>query len=82
MSGVMEQAREAKRASYGMQLLDTATKIKALHAMADALVSHTDKLLLENGRDVAAARAAGRSEAFLSTGWRCPKRASRAWRRG
>ena len=62
---VLQQARQAKQASGAMAALDTSLKARALCAMADALESSSDEILKQNALDVAAARAAGHTEAFI-----------------
>ena len=62
---VLSQAQAAKRAALAMMTLDTGTKVRALFAMAEALLADADAILAKNAADVAAARAAGRTEAFL-----------------
>ena len=46
----------AAKAAKGIGLLDTETKNKALHAMADALEAHTDAILAANALDLEAAK--------------------------
>ena len=65
MGNVLRQAREARAAALTMMTLDTATKARALNGMADALLSEANAILSANAADVAAARAAGRREAFI-----------------
>ena len=62
---VLAQAQAAKRAALAMMTLDTGTKVRALTAMAEALLAGADGILAENAADVEAARAAGRTDAFL-----------------
>ena len=62
---VLRQAQLAKQTSLKMSCLDTNTKIVALCSMADALESAEAEILAKNDRDVAAAKEAGRSKAFL-----------------
>ncbi len=50
-----ELLSRAKAAKAEMALADTDTKNKALLAMADALIAHTDEILSENAQDVNAA---------------------------
>ncbi len=57
--------REARSASRRMAAADTASKNKALLAMADAIERDSAKLLAANAADVAQARAAGLDEAML-----------------
>ena len=62
---VHEAARRARGASRVLATLTTAVKDRALHAAADAVLTHTPQLLAANAVDVDAARAAGTSEAML-----------------
>lgn len=62
---IHEQAKAAKAASYPLMTLDTSTKNKALHAMADGLLAARDSILAANAEDVRIAREAGRAQAFL-----------------
>ncbi len=48
-----EQLQKAKEASVLLGLTDTQTKHRALAAMADALLTHTDDILASNAADVA-----------------------------
>ena len=58
-------ALRARDAAHELALATRATKDTALHAMADALVSHTDTVLAANAEDVEAAREAGTPDALL-----------------
>lgn len=51
---IIAQAREAKEASRVLRTLSTDIKNKALHAMADALVSERARILSANQKDLAA----------------------------
>ena len=65
MSEVLEVARRARTAAAGLAPLPRAAKDAALHAMADALVEHADRVLAANVEDVSAGREGGTSEALL-----------------
>jgi glutamate-5-semialdehyde dehydrogenase len=65
MSEVLDAARRAKTAAAALAPLPRKVKDAALLSMADALVSEQDRILEANGRDVAAGREAGTSEALL-----------------
>ena len=62
---VHDAARRARVASRLLATLSTADKDRALHAAADALLSHMHVILAANAEDLDAARAAGTSEALL-----------------
>ena len=62
---VISQAAAAKKAAHTLGTLSTGVKVQALNAMADALEQAAPEILAQNARDVEAARASGRSEAFL-----------------
>ena len=62
---VHEAARRARGASRVLATLTTAVKDRALHAAADAVLTHPPQILAANAVDVDAARAAGTSEAML-----------------
>ena len=62
---VHEAARRARGASRVLATLTTAVKDRALHAAADAVLTHTPQILAATAVDVDAARAAGTSEAML-----------------
>ncbi len=63
---MIEQTLEnAKKACRNMQVVDKDTKIKALHAMADALVENTDYILEENQKDIASAKDNGITDAMV-----------------
>ncbi len=55
-------ARDAARA---LAATDSATRERALHAIADALIARTDEILEANARDMEAGRAAGLTDALL-----------------
>ncbi len=56
---VHDAARAARSAALDLRAAPRAAKDAALHAMADALVAHTDEILDANARDVEDGRAAG-----------------------
>lgn len=58
-------ALSARSAQTTLALLPTEQKNSALHAVADALVGHTDEILSANAEDTAKARAAGTSPALI-----------------
>ena len=62
---VLAVARRAKEITPQLANSSRAQKDAALHAMADALVAHTDEIVLANAKDVDAARANGTSEAII-----------------
>ena len=65
MSEVTEVARRARVAAAGLAPLPRKDKDAALLAMADALVTSTDRVLAANAEDVEAGRVAGTTEALL-----------------
>jgi glutamate-5-semialdehyde dehydrogenase len=62
VSDLCLRAREAARL---LAATDTATKDRALHAIADALEARTDEILEANARDLEAGRENGLSEALM-----------------
>lgn len=62
---VLQLAEAAKEASVDLALTTEAARNGALQAMADALRAQGDAIVEANGRDMAAAREAGTSEAIL-----------------
>jgi len=62
---VLAVARRAREASRTLATATRATKDAALHAMADALVAATDRVLAANVQDVERERAAGMSPGLL-----------------
>ncbi|MDL2235060.1 glutamate-5-semialdehyde dehydrogenase [Christensenellaceae bacterium OttesenSCG-928-L17] len=62
---LLEQATQAKQSSYQMMTLGAPVRDAALKAMAEALVAHTAEILEANARDIAAAKAAGRTDALI-----------------
>src|SRR4051812_1329794 len=58
-------ALRAREAAHELALATRATKDAALHAMADALVAHTDGVLAANAGDVSAARESGTPDALV-----------------
>jgi glutamate-5-semialdehyde dehydrogenase len=65
MSEVVEAAKRARAAAAGLAPLARKDKDAALHAMADALEAHTERILAANAEDVQAGREAGTTEALL-----------------
>jgi len=62
---VHDAARRARVAARTLGTLTTTVKDRALHAAADAVLSHTHQILAANAADLEAARAAGTAEAML-----------------
>ncbi|MFL5820093.1 MAG: glutamate-5-semialdehyde dehydrogenase [Solirubrobacteraceae bacterium] len=62
---VTDVCRAAKRASRELAQLDTATKNRALDAIAGAVDERLEEILEANARDMEAGRAAGLDAAFL-----------------
>jgi glutamate-5-semialdehyde dehydrogenase len=60
-----EMGRRAREASRAMARADTATKNRALAAIAAAIRRDRAPILAANGEDVAGARAAGKDAAFV-----------------
>lgn len=58
-------ARRARTAARTLATLTAADKNRALHAAADAVLGHVDRILAANAADLKAARAAGTPEAML-----------------
>ena len=62
---ILEQAAQAKAASYSMMNLSSSLKDDALQKMADALEHNADYILEQNEKDLAKGRASGLSDALL-----------------
>ena len=62
---IRAQAEEAKEASYPLAALQTDVRSGALHAMADALTEHTERILEANTADMEEAAAAGMKASYL-----------------
>ncbi len=62
---LLNQAKEAKRASVKLACTSTAEKNRALGLIADALVKNSDKILAANKVDVDAAVAKGTGRAMI-----------------
>ncbi|MGH3641660.1 MAG: glutamate-5-semialdehyde dehydrogenase [Mycobacterium sp.] len=62
---VHDAARRARVAARTLGTLNTATKNRALHAAADAVLARVHEVLAANTADLDAARAAGTPEAML-----------------
>jgi len=62
---VHDAARRARVAARELATLSTATKDRALHAAADALLARTHEILAANAEDLDAARVAGTPNAML-----------------
>jgi glutamate-5-semialdehyde dehydrogenase len=62
---VHDAARRARVAARALATLSTATKDRALHASADALLARTHDILAANALDLDTARAAGTPNAML-----------------
>ncbi|MGI8869082.1 MAG: glutamate-5-semialdehyde dehydrogenase [Mycobacteriales bacterium] len=63
--GVRRAAQAAKQAAAALAPLHRAVKDAALHAMADALVADSARVLTANAEDVAAAERAGVASALI-----------------
>jgi glutamate-5-semialdehyde dehydrogenase len=64
-TSVAEVCAQAKRAARVLAQLDTATKDAALHAIADALLEHSEEICAANERDMEAGRASEIGAALL-----------------
>ena len=64
-SPILEIGRRAREASRAMARADTATKNRALAAVAAAIRRDRAKLIAVNAQDVAGARASGKDAAFV-----------------
>src|SRR5215217_932648 len=64
-SSVTDTCRSAKAASRRLAQVDSATKDRALHAIADALEARTPEILEANARDLEAGRESGLSAALM-----------------
>ena len=64
-ASVSDICAQAKAASRGLATLDTATKNRALEAIADALEERAAEILEANERDMEAGREAGLTSALL-----------------
>jgi glutamate-5-semialdehyde dehydrogenase len=64
-TSVADQCVAAKRASRVLATIDSETKNRALHAIAEALIERTSEILQANAVDLEAGREAGLSAALL-----------------
>src|ERR1700710_1694622 len=62
---VHDAARRARVAARILASLPTVAKDQALHVAADALVTHTDRILAANADDLRAARVANTPSAMI-----------------
>ncbi len=62
---VHDAAKRARVAGRTLATLSTVIKDRALHAAADAVLTHAEQIIAANGRDLETARAAGTSDAML-----------------
>ncbi|MFB9954333.1 glutamate-5-semialdehyde dehydrogenase [Cellulomonas denverensis] len=62
---VLAVARRAKAASRALAVATRGTKDAALHALADALIAQTDRIVAANADDLERGRAAGTSASLL-----------------
>lgn len=62
---VIEKATLAKEAARKLAIVDTNTKNKALHAMADALIENMEVILEANSKDMQIGEEKGLSKALL-----------------
>jgi glutamate-5-semialdehyde dehydrogenase len=65
VSSVSDICLAAKRAARSLATVESAVKDRALHAIADALLARVDEILEANGRDLAAGRESGLSDALM-----------------
>ncbi|MBF0519136.1 MAG: glutamate-5-semialdehyde dehydrogenase [Nitrospirae bacterium] len=71
---VETKAREAKAGARSIGVADTEVKNRILLKMADLIMSQSNKLITENAKDVAIAKAAGLSDAMIDRLTLNPKR--------
>src|SRR6188508_665428 len=64
-ASVAELCLRARDAARVLAATDTATKDRALHAIADALEARTAEVLEANARDLEAGRESGLSDALM-----------------
>ncbi len=64
-AAVLGAAGRARDAAHDLAVATRAAKDAALHAMADALVAHTPRILAANAADVESARAHGTPESLV-----------------
>ncbi|WP_125777580.1 glutamate-5-semialdehyde dehydrogenase [Antribacter gilvus] len=64
-AGVQDVARRAKTASRALATANRGTKDAALHALADALVTHADRIVTANAEDLERGRANGMADGLL-----------------
>src|SRR6478672_6316491 len=64
-TSVAELCLRARDAARVLAATDTATKDRALHAIADALEARTAEILEANARDLEAGRESGLSDALM-----------------
>src|SRR5687768_7732727 len=62
---VTDLCRAAKAAARELATLDSATKLRALHAIAEALEARTHEIVEANARDLEAGRQSGLSVALM-----------------
>ena len=65
ISEVYRKGRDAKEASYVLQTAGTDVKNKALAYIADALMAHSDAILLANAEDLKRAKEKGMAPAMV-----------------
>jgi glutamate-5-semialdehyde dehydrogenase len=65
VSSVSDICAAAKRAARALAVVDSATKDRALHAIADALGARVGEILEANARDLEAGRESGLSDALM-----------------
>jgi glutamate-5-semialdehyde dehydrogenase len=64
-TSVTDICRGARAAARGLAMLDSTSKNRVLHAIADALLARTDEILEANARDLEAGRESGLSAALM-----------------
>lgn len=62
---MQEMGQRAKEAARRMAVMSSAAKNNALQAMADALISNTERIISENAKDLEAGREKGLSKALM-----------------
>ncbi len=65
LTSVAEICAQAKRAARELASIDSRTKDRALHAIAEALIERSGEILAANERDMQAGREAGIGQALL-----------------
>ena len=76
---LLQKGALARDAAFKLACIDTELKNRALSAIADALSAHSDEIIEENKKDIAAAEEKGTRKAMIDRLTLTPERIAGRW---